>query len=407
MINQLYDRIYSWSNGENHVYTDFKQIIKELPRLRDESRTLREILLTNLVMIGEIPAPTFGEGRRLEFLQHRFAECHLQNCSTDPAGNVLGIYPGRDGKRSILLVAHADTVFPETADHTVSLQADHAAGIGLADNSLGLAVLATLPTLFEKADIELESNLILMGATTSLGHGNLAGLRFFLDNNRVPLTAGVCVEGVELGRLSMASIGMLRGEITCSISEEYDWSRFGTTSAILTLNEVINRIMEIPLPKRPRTNVVLGTIEGGQSFNTIAKKAVLGFEIRSESADMVNEIARHMHNITAEIASASGSEIKLDIFARRQPGGINFSHPLAERSRQIMEALNIPLRVAPSTSELSAFIDQKLPALTTAITTAENLNEPGEKIYIDPMFTGMAQLVGMILAIDGGFCDEN
>ncbi|MFO7821707.1 MAG: M20/M25/M40 family metallo-hydrolase [Lentisphaeria bacterium] len=386
---------------------EFKKIIKELPQLRDECRAMREILLTNLVMIGEIPAPTFGEAQRLEYLQRRFAECHLQNCSTDSAGNVVGIYPGKDGSKNILVVAHADTVFPAGADHTVSLQSDHAIGIGLADNSLGLAVLASLPTLFERLGLEFESNLILMGATSSLGHGNLEGLRFFLDNNRLPIRAGVCVEGAKLGRLSMASIGMLRGEITCSISEEYDWSRFGTTSAILTLNEVINRIMEIPLPKRPRTNVVLGTIEGGQSFNTIAKKAVLGFEIRSESADMVTEIAQQMHNITAELASATGAEITLDIFARRQPGGINFNHPLAERTREIMEALEIPLRVAPSTSELSAFIDQQLPALTTAITTAENLNEPNEKVYIESMFTGIAQLVGILLAIDGGYCDEN
>ena len=375
--------------------------------MRDECRSISEILLTNLVMIGEIPSPTFGEDQRIEFLQRRFAECHLQNCSTDAVGNALGIYPGSKGDRNILIVAHADTVFPESEDHTVSLQSDHISGIGLADNSLGLAVLATLPTLIEKADIKLESNLILMGASRSLGRGDLEGLHFFLANNRVPITAGVCVEGVQLGRLSMASIGMLRGEIICTISEEYDWSRFGTTSAILTLNEVINRIMEIPLPKRPRTNVVIGTIEGGQSFNTIAKRAVLGFEIRSESAEIVTEIATQMGNITAEIASASGAEIQLDIFARRQPGGINFNHPLAQRTREVMEALKIPMRVAPSTSELSAFLDQNLPALTTAITTAENLNEPNEKVQIEPIHTGVAQLMGILLAIDGGFCDAN
>jgi hypothetical protein len=30
-----------------------------------------------------------------------------------------------------------------------------------------------------------------------------------------------------------------------------------------------------------------------------------------------------------------------------------------------------------------------------------------ETVQIEPMFTGMAQLVAVLLAMDGGFCDES
>ncbi len=384
----------------------FSEILQALPSIKDACRGISETLLTNLVMIGEIPAPTFGEADRVHFLQRRFSECGLQNCSTDEMDNAFGIMSGNDGKKSILVVAHTDTVFPANLDHTISLRADRVKGLGVADNSLGLAVLATLPSLFDVLGLKFDSNLILMGASRSLGRGNLQGLRFFLDNQKLPIRAGVCIEGVQLGRLSISSIGMMRGEVSCTVPEQYDWSRFGTTSAILTLNEIINRILEIPVPRRPRTSVVLGAIRGGSSFNTIAKQATLSFEIRSESRELVQDIARQMEFVTAEVASLTGSDVKLDIFASRQPGGVSFAHPLVESTRAIMQALDITQRIAPSTSELSAFIDKATPAITTGITTGDRLNEPEESVDIQPMFTGIAQIIGILMAIDGGFCDE-
>ncbi len=382
-------------------------IKRRLPEVQEQSDALREILLSNLVMISEIPSPTFNEADRVHFLQQRFSECGLQNCSTDEVGNALGVLPGRDENRNILVVAHADTVFPESVDHTVSVHEQFVTGAGVADDGLGLAVLCTLPTLLERLDIQLESSLVLMGASRSLGRGNLEGLRFFLDNNRLPIQAGVCVEGVQLGRLSLASIGMLRGEIVCRVSDEYDWTRFGMTSAITTLNEIITRIMELPIPTRPRTSIVLGSIRGGTSHGTIARKATLGFEIRSESGEVTRQIAQDMEDRAAEVASQSGSEVTFDIFASRKPGGVSFSHPLARCTREIMKELSIQSRVAPSTSELSAFIDSGIPAITIGMTTCEKLNDLDEELHIAPISTGLAQLLGIILAIDGGVCDDN
>ncbi|MFW5828161.1 MAG: peptidase, partial [Alkalispirochaeta sp.] len=100
---------------------DFARLLDRLPEFQQGARELSEILLTNLVMAAEIPAPTFSERRRMEFLLDRFNEYELQNCSTDETGNALGILPGRTGKKSILVVAHMDTAFSENVDHTVSI----------------------------------------------------------------------------------------------------------------------------------------------------------------------------------------------------------------------------------------------------------------------------------------------
>lgn len=383
----------------------FEQILKQLPEISEKIKESREVILANLIMLGEIAAPTFQEARRINFLTDRFSEVGLLNSSVDEVGNGVGILDGEENEDNILIVAHADTVFSEKVDHTLTVEPNRVWGPGVADNSLGLAVVASLPTLLERLNIKLNNNLILMGATRSLGRGNLEGLRFFLSNNKLPIKAGVCVEGAQLGRLSHVSIGMLRGEITCTVPEEYDWTRFGDASAILTINEVINKINDIPLPKRPRTSIVLGSIEGGASFNAIATSANLRFEIRSESSEMVEEIGSRMEEIVAEVTSKTGDEINLDIFARREPGGIKFSHPLARKTRLIMEKQDIQPRLAPSTSELAAFIDKNIPAITLGISKGDNLHEVKENIEIEPLFEGVTQLIGTILAIDGGHCE--
>ncbi len=389
----------------NTDYT-FEELLDWLPELESRMEEIGEIIIANLIMLGEIPAPTFNEQRRINFLTDRFSEIGLLNSSSDEAGNGVGILEGEKDDQNILIVAHADTPFSENVDHTLSVEQEYIRGPGVADNSLGLATVASLPSIFEHLDIKLRKNLILMGATRSLGRGNLEGLRFFLDNNDLPINAGVSVEGAQLGRLSHVSIGMLRGEITCTIPEEYDWSRFGDASAILTINEVINKINDIPLPKRPRTSIVLGSIEGGTTYNTIATNASLRFEIRSESSDMVEEIGERMEEFVAEVSSKTGDEINLDIFARREPGGIKFSHPLARTSRLILEELGVQPRLSPSTSELAAFIDKYIPAVTLGITRGDNIRELDENILIPPIYKGLAQLIGTILAIDGGYCEQ-
>ncbi len=385
----------------------FEDILSSLEGVKGKAQELKEILLANLVMIGEIPAPTFDEDERIEFLMNRFKEAEISKNSVDEVGNGIGILEGKNDDGNILVVAHADTVFGSKVDHTIQVQPETVTGAGVADNSLGLSVLATLPTFLEKLDIELNHNLILMGATRSLGRGNLEGLHFFLSNFERPIKAGLGIEGVELGRLSHTSIGMKRGEITCEVPEEYDWSRFGDASAILTVNEVINRINEIRLPQRPRTSIVMGSLKGGTSFNTTALKATLQFEIRSESSEMVQDIHQKLEEIVTEVSSRSGDTITMDIFAQREPGGISFSHPLVRHTRRIMDQLEIEPRPGPSTSELSAFIDKKIPSITLGLTHGDHIHESNESIEIEPLYTGIAQAIGTLLAIDGGYCDED
>lgn len=386
---------------------NLENLKRELPELEEKLKKYREVLLANLVMIGEIPSPTFGEKERIEFILHRFDEAGLTDSSIDDAGNGIGILSGKEPNHSILINAHADTIFPAKTDHTMQVRRRSITGPGVADNSLGLAVLVTLPYIMEDLGLQLNNDLVLLACAKSLGRGNLEGIHFFLNNNRMNIQSAICIEGIQLGRLSYSSLGMLRGEITCRIPESYDWSRFGDASAILTLNEIINKMNDIRLPRRPRTSIVMGSITGGTSFNTIARDATLGFEVRSESQEIVEQTGTAIQDIVEEVSSRTGDQIELDIFSRRTPGGIPYSHPLTSCAREVMNALDIEPRLAPSTSELSALIDKNIPALTLGLTVGESTFKTNETILIEPIYKGLVQLLGTIISIDGDYCEKS
>jgi tripeptide aminopeptidase len=387
---------------------EFQIILDKLPACREALKAVREVLLANLVMIAEVPAPTMDEEARSRFICQRFSEEGLINASSDEKFNALGIRPGTDATAGkILVVAHLDTIFPASVDHTVSVQTNSVVGPGVADNALGLAVMTSLPQILDALEIELASDLVLMGASRSLGRGNLEGLRFFLQNNTLPVCAGICVEGVQLGRLNLSTVGLLRGEIVCRVPEEYDWTRFGACGAIITLNEVLNHLLAIPLPRRPRTDIVFGSIEGGSTFNRVTLEARVRFEVRGEAGELVHAIGARIQEICEAVASETRADVTFDIVARRQPGGIDFGHPLARSTRRIMERLDIPLRTTPSTSELSSFIERKIPAITIGMTNGAALGQPNETVEIEPMLSGVAQLIGILLAVDKGYCNAD
>ncbi|MFU8849081.1 MAG: M28 family peptidase [Opitutales bacterium] len=380
-------------------------ILEAIHPNRESLHSIRELLLANAMMIGEIPAPTGDETERINFLINRYTEDGLQNISIDEAGNGVAILPGKKGKKNILVCAHADTAFSHRIDHAMSVTAESIIGPGIGDNSLGLAAIVTLPEILKRLDLSFDDNLILLGCTRSLGRGDLGGIRFFLENNKQPIRAGISVEGIQLGRLSYSAIGMLRGEISVNVPSSYDWAKFGASGSVAILVRVVQRITEIPIPTQPPTQIIFGSINGGTSFGTRPTNATLRFEIRSEKAGMAAELKEKIIDIIEETEGTSNAEINFSVIAERQTGGVEYGHPMVKTMRQILETLEVKPRIEPSVGELSQLIEKGIPGVTLGLTVGKNKNEFDESIDIQPIFGGIAQLIALLQSIDGGLCD--
>jgi len=366
---------------------------------------MRERLLANLVMIAQIPAPGGEEAQRVRFLLDRFSEAGLGDAAADEVGNAVGCLVGKEGSRNILLVSHLDTIFPASLDHNVTVEADRVIGPGVGDNALGAAIVSMMPDILEHLKIELDSNLVLLGSTRSLGRGNHAGVRFFLDHTLTNIDFGICVEGMQLGRLNYFSIGTARGDVTCDVRSEPSRS-YGTESALVVLNHIINRILGIAIPNRPYTVIRMGTMRAGVAYDVEPDHAELGMEIVSHSDEMIDQIQRQIDDIVSEMSARHAVNAHVDMFFKTQAGGISFSHPLVKGVLETMHALGIEPDQGHSPSELSELIARGIPAVTLGISRGvKSRKKQPDYVLIDPILTGVAQLVGLILAIDEGACD--
>ena len=382
---------------------NIEALLARLPDIRTAVAGMKDIVLANLVMIGEIPAPTGDEGARVQLILQRLSEAGLQNCSSDETGNGYGVLFGETGVRNLLITGHVDTFVSDVVDQTVELASDRIVGPFVGDNSLALAAMVSLPVLFDRLQIRLKSNIIFHAAAKAFGRGNLEGLRYFLTNSALPIHAGLCLEGVQLGRLNYACLGVLRGEIVCRLPDDYKWAQYGATGAIIPLNDVITRINKIALPRRPLTTMVLGSVEGGIAYYNIARQAILRFEVRGEDSGLLKQIRQQIKDIAAEVAAQSGVKVTFEVVAEREPGGIDIAHPLVQDGRAILGALGREPMLYPTTSALSAFVDRKIPAVTLGVALGERrgeLDEIDEAVPIASLLTGVAQLAGMVMALD-------
>jgi acetylornithine deacetylase/succinyl-diaminopimelate desuccinylase-like protein len=371
---------------------------------REALRHLREILFANVVMAGEIPAPTGYERRITRFLSDRFTECGLDNISLDQAGNVAGVISGKSGRRNLLVAAHVDKIWAESEDHTVSVGVGVMGGRGLADNSLGVAVLATLPLILDELGIELDANLVLLGTTRSFGRGDLRGMRFFLENSAWEIDSALCLEGIDLGRLSFSSLGMARGEIVVELARPHDeeTSNEAASGVIATLSEIIGAMLEINRRDCPDTRILIGSVESGSGYSVPPGRGLVRFEIRSLEADRVAAVEEELVQLIGRFSGREGAKVGIEIIARRSPGNLGIDHPLVREAAGILKILGVESRIEPSVSELAALLDRRIPSLTLGLTKGENRHSPEESILLDPIFDGLAQLVSMLEFMDRG-----
>jgi tripeptide aminopeptidase len=381
--------------------------LKLIPEFVSIIKSIQETIITNIVLIGQTPSPTFRERKRTAVFLERLTDYQVDECTTDGYGNPIGIVRGSSARKPpIFVVAHLDTHHKSENEFNYEVGSNFIKGPGISDNSLGVAVLASLPEIFRQLDLKFESDIVLAGVIQSMGNGNLRGIRHLLKTWSTPIRGAVCVEGVELGRLNYYSAGMIRIEIECRIGTTDGWERTFRPNAILVLNEIINQILELKLPQRPRSRVIFGKISGGFKHGIIAYDAKLGLEIQSDTDEMVKSIYRDIRDIVEGTGHEYGVEMNLKTISNVNAVKLNYNHPLVKTTGKIIHALDIKPVSDHSESELSIFLSKNIPAVTLGVTSGANYHLDTATVEIEPIFKGIAQVVATIMAIDSGVCDE-
>ena len=205
-------------------------------------------LLDLTVQIQQIPAPTFAETQRAQYVRGLFEAEGLSDISMDAVDNVYARLPGEGKAKPLIVSAHLDTVFPIETDLTVSSKKDRIIGPGIGDNSLGVASLFGLLWLLHERKITLPGDLWLVANVCEEGLGDLRGMRAVVDHFGEDVHAYLILEGLSLGYIQHRALGVQRYRITAKTTGGHSWSDYGQPSALHELSTLVTKLTAIPLP---------------------------------------------------------------------------------------------------------------------------------------------------------------
>ena len=130
-----------------------------------------------------------------------------------------------------------DHQFQSDTDTDVSITRDRVCGRGVAEDTLALAVLITLPDILKRLGIVFNHDIELLASTRSHGRGDYEGLRTFIDKYKKGIDFVVNLDAVPLGKVNYFSLSRVRCDINCELSEHESspWRNVGSTNAIMVI----------------------------------------------------------------------------------------------------------------------------------------------------------------------------
>ncbi len=239
--------------------------------------------LADQKVIVAIPAPPFAEQVRGEYYLKRLRELGLKDVKMDAAGNVYGVRPGKGGPK-IFVEAHLDTVFPAGTNVTPVEKDGKLYAPGIADDSRGLAALLSVVRAFNASGVATVGDVIFCGSVGEEGLGDLRGMKAFFRDHR-DIAATLNIDGTSVKRITYQATGSHRYEVTFIGPGGHSFAAFGLPSAIHAMGRAIAKIGDIETPKNPKTTFTVGTVTGGTSVNSIAARAQMLIDMRSNSMD--------------------------------------------------------------------------------------------------------------------------
>jgi acetylornithine deacetylase/succinyl-diaminopimelate desuccinylase-like protein len=369
-------------------------------------------ILDLAIAIQQIPAPTFHEADRAEFVRSHFVDEGLADVEVDGLGNVYARLAGSGSEKVLVVSAHLDTVFPSSVDLHFEREPESRPGTGttsprastgttsrivapgIGDNSLGVAGLFGLVWALRQRGLTLPGDLWLVANVGEEGLGDLRGMKSLVGRFGTTL-AYIVLEGMALGQVYHRGLGVRRYRITVHTSGGHSWIDYGQPSAIHELTALSTRIATLQLPTTPRTTLNVGVISGGSSVNTIAAEAMLELDLRSESTETLETLAGQVEQFV-RAAQKPGVTIETKIIGQRPSGALPAEHPLVRLAQDCLRRVGIEPHLNTGSTDANLPLSLGLPSITIGLTTGGRAHTVHEFINIPPLEKGMDQVLQLV-----------
>lgn len=350
------------------------------------------------ITIQQIPAPTFEEKARAQFVQQFFERVGLTEVVQDEIGNVYGCWKGREHADPVLVSAHLDTVFAAATDLTVRREGPLVYGPGIGDNSTGVAGLLKLAELLVQLEPRPRRDIWFVANVCEEGLGDLRGMKAVVERFGPNAAAYIILEGGVYGHIFHQAIAVRRYRIELATAGGHSWGNFGNTSAIHVLGRLIAAIDQIQVPQRPRTTYNVGIIEGGTTINTIAAQASLQLDCRSEDnqalADLLQQVQKAVQSVTRP-----DIQVTMTPIGDRPAGQIHRYHPLVKHAEIALRQMGCEeIHFSTGSTDANIPLSQGLPAVCIGLAHSHNAHRLDEYLDTTLLPAGVGQLLLLTLA---------
>jgi acetylornithine deacetylase/succinyl-diaminopimelate desuccinylase-like protein len=391
------------------VYRERIATIAGDPRVRRALKNFElqvEQAIDLAIAIQQIPAPTFAESERASFIAGEYQRLGLEEVSQDELHNVYGRYPGTAVRPPVVVTAHLDTVFPADTDLGIRRDGSLIYGPGLADNSTGVAALLILANTVAEFGLRSPAAIWLVATVGEEGLGNLRGIRAVTERFGSEATY-IVVEGGSFGQIFHRGIGVRRYRIEVQAPGGHSWGNFGNPSAIHILGRIIAGISALPTPDTPKTTYNVGLIEGGTSVNSIAERASLLLDLRSEGHEPLQQLIAAVEAIVRQESAIEGVTAAMTLIGDRPAGKLPREAGLvrlAEAALRYVGQDEVELLAGSTDANIPLSLGSD--ALCIGIARSGNAHRRDEFLDTTKLVPGLSQLLLLTLAA-AGFAGES
>jgi tripeptide aminopeptidase len=368
-----------------------------------------------------IPAPTFLETKRAEYMAERFRSLGWES-KLDRAGNVIAWLPKRREGPAVAVTAHLDTVLaPRTAEDIKIGSEGRFLGPGVSDNGAGLAALLALAAAWNAQPPVEDPALapILVANVGEEGEGNLCGMRYLcrpLANGTAAdrYRAFLVLDGPNTDHITCQALASRRFDVTFTGPGGHSWSDHGAGNPVHALSRTITRFIDDAPEGEPRCSYNFGVIEGGTSINAIPSEARAKVDLRSESPRRMDDLAALLESsmqrtLEEENARASASRVAGKMLVARmkeigsRPGGrLRAGSPILETLLAVDAHLGIRGSLDCASTDANIPLSLGLPAVSIgaggqgggAHTAAEWFSPDGREIGLRRILLALCLLLG-------------
>ena len=246
----------------------------------------------DLFTLTQIPAPPFKEQVRAKKYAEMMKAAGADSVWIDEVSNVIAKRKGRTGKKTVVVEAHLDTVFPEGTDVKIKQKGDTLYAPGVGDDTRSLtAVLAVLKGM-EKVKIETDADVLFVGAVGEEGLGDLRGVKHLLQGG-LKVDSYIAVDGDGISEIVHRGLGSYRYRITFRGPGGHSYGNFGIVNPHSALGKAIYYFTgEADKFTREgiHTTYSVSVIGGGTSVNAIPYESWMEVDMRSESPERLNGV---------------------------------------------------------------------------------------------------------------------